>query len=111
MKDDRECLKIMLEAIERIEKYSVYGRIIFEDNELIQNWTLYHLLILEEAIRSISDDFQKEHDDIPWVKFIGVKGMMVRRYFKLDTDLIWRVVVRDLPYLKQKVKSSLDGKR
>jgi uncharacterized protein with HEPN domain len=39
MRDDREWLLDILEAIERIEKYSSRGRQTFEEDELIQSWT------------------------------------------------------------------------
>jgi len=49
MRDARERLKDMLEAIERIERYAVKGRDAFEREELIQNWFVHHLLIIGEA--------------------------------------------------------------
>ena len=36
MRDDRERLKDILEAIENIEKYAAKGREVFEKDELIQ---------------------------------------------------------------------------
>lgn len=36
MRSDRERLQDILEAIERIHRYSVQGRLAFEQNELIQ---------------------------------------------------------------------------
>ncbi len=38
MRDNREKLRDILEAIERINKYSVQGRKAFEESELIQTW-------------------------------------------------------------------------
>ena len=37
MRDDREWLLDILDAIEKIEKYSSRGRKAFEEDELIQN--------------------------------------------------------------------------
>ncbi len=42
MRDDRERLKDILEAIEQIEKYAGQGRKAFELDELIQTWILHH---------------------------------------------------------------------
>ena len=98
----------ILEAIERIEKYSSRGRQTFEEDELIQNWIVHHLQIIGEALRSISDDFRREHDDIPWKETIGMRNILVHRYFDLDTDLVWKAVMRDLPDLKERVRSSLE---
>lgn len=108
MRDDREWLLDILEAIERIEKYSSKGRQAFEEDELIQNWIVHHLQIIGEALRSISEDFRREHNDIPWRETIGMRNILVHRYFDLDTDLVWKAVTRDLPDLKEKVKAALD---
>lgn len=43
MRDDGERLLDILEAIERIEKYTNRGRAVFDENELIQTWVLHHL--------------------------------------------------------------------
>jgi uncharacterized protein len=54
MRDDRERLLDIQEAIERIEKYAARGRETFERDELIQTWVLHNLQILGEAARAIS---------------------------------------------------------
>jgi uncharacterized protein with HEPN domain len=107
MRDDREWLLDILEAIERIEKYSSRGRQTFEEDELIQSWIVHHLQIIGEALRSISDGFRRKHNDIPWKETIGMRNILVHRYFDLDTDLVWKAVMRDLPDLKEKVRLAL----
>lgn len=51
MRDDRERLLDMLEAIERIEKYAGRGKAAFEKDELIQTWIVHHLQISFTNIR------------------------------------------------------------
>lgn len=41
MRDDRERLLDLREAIERIEKYTAAGRLTLEHDELIQTWVIY----------------------------------------------------------------------
>lgn len=66
MRDDRERLLDIQEAIERIERYAAQGRENFEQDELIQTWILHHLQILCEAARAISTDFKQQHPEIAW---------------------------------------------
>ncbi len=54
MRDDRERLLDLLEAIERIEKYTTAGRSVLEHDELIQTWVVYHLQIIGEAARPVA---------------------------------------------------------
>ena len=44
MRDDQEKLQDILEAIERIDRYAVQGRQVFEQNELIQTWVIQNRL-------------------------------------------------------------------
>jgi len=104
MRDDRRRLLDIAEAIERIEKYASEGREAFEDDELIQNWILHHLQVIGEAARAISDELKNEHDEMPWQQIVGMRHILVHRYFEVDTDLIWSVVEDDVPALKQQIE-------
>ena len=64
MRNDRERLLDIVEAIERINKYAVRGRAAFEEDELIQNWILHHLQIIGEAAHKVSGQFREAHHDI-----------------------------------------------
>lgn len=107
MRDDRERLHHMLEAIHRIEKYAARGRETFERDELIQNWLIHHIQIIGEAARAISSRFKEMHPEIPWVEIVGMRHILVHDYFGIDLDIVWRVIDRDLPELKSKIRSIL----
>jgi uncharacterized protein with HEPN domain len=52
MRDDAQLLLNIIEAIERIERYSSRGRDVFERDELVQNWIVNHLQVIGVAARS-----------------------------------------------------------
>ncbi len=108
MRDDTQWLLDIIEAIERIERYSSRGKDAFEEDELIQNWIVHHLQVIGEAARSLSPDVREKTKDIPWAKIIGMRHILVHRYFKIDRDLVWSVVVWDLPELKQRIEAILE---
>jgi hypothetical protein len=54
MRSDTERLQDLLEAIERIERYSARGREAFYQDELFQTWVVHHLLIIGEAAERLS---------------------------------------------------------
>lgn len=58
MRDVAERLLDMMEAIERIEKYSAEGKHNFEQNELIQTWIVHHLGIIGDAASKLGRPFQ-----------------------------------------------------
>jgi len=109
VRDDRERLRDVLEAIERIEKYAVRGRTALENEDLLQTWVVHHLMIVGEACRALSADFRKSHPDEVWVLAAGLRNVIVHEYFGVDLNVVWRVIEVDLPALKQRVQKILAG--
>ncbi|MCZ7358024.1 MAG: DUF86 domain-containing protein [Candidatus Methanoperedens sp.] len=107
MREVRERLLDILEAIERIEKYANRGRDAFEHDELIQTWIVHHLQIIGEAARALPDNFRDKYPDIPWSKIIGMRNILVHNYFGIDVDVVWAVIVNELPDLKEKTMAIL----
>ena len=103
MKDDRERLLDLRDAIERIEKYTAAGRPALEHDELIQTWVIYHLQIIGEAARALSPELRDRYSDVPWSQIIGMRNILAHRYFGIDVDIVWSAVENDLPRLKSKI--------
>ena len=107
MRDPKERLHDILDAIRNIERYAVRGREIFENDELIQNWFVRHLQIIGEAVRGLPDDIRDRMPEVPWSKIMGMRHILVHDYFAVDTDIVWDVVESELPQLKSKIEALL----
>lgn len=107
MRDHRERLLDILEAIERIEKYAARGRADFDSEELLQVWVLHHLQILGEATSSLPQSVRDQASEIPWAKIVGMRNVLVHHYFGIDREVVWSVVERDLPQLKEQIERLL----
>lgn len=107
MKNDRERILDVLEAIERIERYSKRGREAFEREELLQTWVVHHIQIIGEAVRKVSDGLRAAHTDVPWAQIIAMRNILVHDYFGVDVEEVWAAVDRDLPDLKRKMNAIL----
>jgi uncharacterized protein with HEPN domain len=107
MRDDRERLLDILEAIERIDRYAVRGRAAFEHDELIQNWITHQLQIIGEAAARIAPDLRESHPEVPWRQIIGMRNVLTHGYFEIDLDIVWSVVERDLGTLQSQVGAIL----
>lgn len=107
MRDPKERIKDILEAIDCIERYTAQGRSRFETDELIQSWFTRHLQIIGEAARLIPEDIRKLAPDVPWTKMIGMRHILVHDYFRIDTEIVWQVVSNELPLLKSSLQTVL----
>jgi len=104
VRDNRERLLDVLEAIANIERYSVKGKEAFQSDELIQNWFYRQFEIIGEAIRTLPPEIRDLAPDIPWMKIIGMRNILAHGYFDIDAEVVWDAVLNDVPELKAKVE-------
>jgi uncharacterized protein with HEPN domain len=108
MKNNQTYLHHILDAIDRIETYMGSATLDdFHRNGMLHDAVLRQILIIGEASRNISDDFQSQHTEIPWGQVIGMRNRVVHAYFDIDLDIAWDVVQVDLPALRQQIQRLL----
>lgn len=78
MRDPKERLQDILDAIANIERYAARGRQSFERDELIQNWFVRHLQIIGEA--ALPRELRAQRADIRWTEIIGMRHILVHDY-------------------------------
>jgi len=108
VRDDRIRLLDILEAIERIERYSGVEKEVFERDELIQTWMVYSIQIIGEAVAQLSEEFRAGHPDVPWHAISSMRNAIVHAYFRVSLDEVWSVVQNDLPDLKARIQAILE---
>jgi uncharacterized protein with HEPN domain len=109
MRSDLERIKDMLESLENIERYATRGKRTFFEDELIQTWILYHLQILGEAARAMSAEIRERYSDLNWRGVIDFRNLAVHEYFRVDLQIVWRIVESDLPLLRSRVEQMLNA--
>lgn len=107
MRNDIERLKDIQETILKIEKYATQGKEEFFANELIQSWILLQLQIIGEAARSMNISTHEQHPEINWRDIIDFRNLLVHEYFRVDLKLIWQIVTKEVPTLKQQINAIL----
>lgn len=102
-------LQHILEAITRIQRYiEDVDEITFVDNELIQDAVIRNLEIIGEASRNVNKhypDYAKEHASVPFAVAYEMRNALAHGYFKVDLELVWKTIERDLPELEVMIES------
>ena len=106
MRDDRERLLDMLEAIQKIEQYA-HAETKSVPEDLVEIWIIHHLQIIGEAASRVSIELRAKYPDVAWGGMIGMRHVLVHGYFETDKELVWRVVEQDIPKLKLQIEKIL----
>jgi uncharacterized protein with HEPN domain len=106
MKDKQNLLDI-LDAIERIEAYSVSSYDDFLSDPKTQDAILYNLVIIGEAANQITDAFQEKHSTVPWSSMIGTRNIIVHGYDQVKLQIVWEILQRDMEPLKLEITKVL----
>ena len=107
MREPKERLRDILDAIAAIERHRGRDKAAFERDELLQVWFLRHLQIIGEAARALPEDVRALVPEIPWSEIIGMRNILVHGYFDIDTDIVWDAATRDVPAIKPAVERLL----
>jgi len=109
MKDDAVYLRHILDAVAKIEHYTVGGRGTFFADPMTQDAVLRNLEIIGEAVRNLSADLRRRHPEVPWRSITALRNVLIHEYFGVDLEIVWRLVTRRLPTLKRHVEALLAG--
>lgn len=108
---DRLFLEHIAEAIGRIERFTVEGRLAFMADEKTQSAVMRQLEIIGEAAKRISGPMKESAADIPWREISATRDRLIHGYFSVKLEIVWNVIERDLVGLKQRVADLLAGGR
>ncbi|NQV19349.1 MAG: DUF86 domain-containing protein [Armatimonadetes bacterium] len=104
MKNNKIFLEDIISSINKIEKY-IYNTSFeeFSNNDMIIDAVVRNLEIIGEAARYLEDDFREANARIPWRNMIGLRNIMIREYFGIDLNIIWKIVTDDIPKTKPEI--------
>lgn len=106
---DTDRLKLILEVIARIEKYTSRGEEAFRQDELIQVWVAYHLEAIWEIAQHLSSSDFGDGIQLDLYGQVGVSHnrCWIGRPFIIESEFVWNIVELGLPDLKKRIQKIL----
>ncbi len=97
-------LNDICQAIDRIEQYiKNLSFDAFSDDQKSVDAVVRNLEIIGEAASRLPDEFKEKYSEIEWYKVVGLRHRIVHEYFGIDLEIIWQILQKDLPELRQKI--------
>jgi len=105
---DKQRLLHIIDAISEIQTYTKNESFnVFLSNSMMRFASIKQLEIIGEAANYLSAETKEKFSDIEWKQIIGMRHILVHEYFGIDANLIWQVIINDLPVLKVKIEGVL----
>ncbi|MEQ1591210.1 MAG: DUF86 domain-containing protein [Thiobacillaceae bacterium] len=102
-------LSHILEAIERIDRYTEdIDEVAFLQNEMVQDAVIRNFEIIGEACHNIEvhfPDFTATHPELPLAFAYQMRNAVAHGYFKVDLEIVWKTIQRDLTSLYKQVQA------
>ncbi|KKK63832.1 hypothetical protein LCGC14_2990320 [marine sediment metagenome] len=98
-KDEAWLLDVLLACREALEFVDGVSQEEFLGDRQLQSAVSMKLEIIGEAARALSAECKQAHPDIPWQAIVGLRHRIVHEYFRLDLDIIWDILQKDVPEL------------
>jgi uncharacterized protein with HEPN domain len=76
----------------------------FFEDAVIRAAVVHWLTVVGEAARYVSEETKNRYTDIEWKRMVGMRNVMVHRYFDIDYLAIWKATIL-LKDLKTKLKA------
>ncbi|MFS2189224.1 DUF86 domain-containing protein [Mucilaginibacter sp. Mucisp84] len=109
---DSQRLLHILEAIDEIHSYTLNTDLTtFLSNSMMRFACVKQIEIIGEAANYITPETKAMFTDLEWKQIIGMRHILVHEYFGVDFNLIWQVIINDLPVLRQKTLIVLENIR
>ncbi len=66
------------------------------------------MFVLGEAAKRIPADVRERHPEIDWRGLAGLRDVLAHHYFRIDSTIVWDVVVNEMPRLLERLRPIRD---
>jgi uncharacterized protein with HEPN domain len=103
-RDDAYLLDVLIAARKVLRYVEDISWDLFKNDDRTQDAVARNLQIIGEAARKISEEFQREHPEIPWEEIRGMRNRLVHEYSRINLEKIWETVRDDIPVLIHRIE-------
>ena len=109
-RDDTIAIRHMLDhAAEAVTAAQGRTRADLDANRLLALALVQLVEVVGEAANRVSSATREAYPGIPWRDIAGTRNRLVHGYDQVDYDVLWRIVMDELPSLVEQLKTILSN--
>lgn len=70
------------------------------DNNVLSRAIVRSFEIIGEATKKLNPDFKLLHPQVQWKSMAGTRDRLIHHYFGVDYDIVWDIIINELPELQ-----------
>lgn len=72
-------------------------------NRMLYFAVVKNMEIIGEASYMLTLEFKESHPETPWKDIINMRHILVHGYYQVDSSVVWKTIVEDLPILQRHI--------
>lgn len=81
----------------------------FLSNEVLKRACVRSLEIIGEAVKRLPESLKEQYSHVDWRAIAGTRDKLIHDYLGVDYDIVWDIIINEIPELKGKIKEILGG--
>ena len=75
----------------------------FSKDKNLVDATAMRIQIIGESIKKLPKSIKKKEKEIKWSYFESLRDIISHAYFKIDAELLWDIIQKEIPVLKNSI--------
>lgn len=79
----------------------------FSHDEILKRASVRSLEVIGEAVKALPLEFREINSEVEWKSWAGLRDKLIHHYFGVDYEIIWDIIVNEMPQLKIQIEKCL----
>jgi uncharacterized protein with HEPN domain len=108
-RDYRDYLQDMLDSINDVDSFTKGMSFEqFKKDRKTVNAVVRSIEVIGEASKRVPRTMKAKYAGVPWKLMAGMRDKLIREYFGVDAEILWKTTKEDIPPLKPLIQKMLN---
>lgn len=76
----------------------------FSSDEMRKDAVVWNFEVIGEAVKNLPDELKERYPSVEWRKIAGLRDAIVHGYFRIDYEVLWEIIEKDLLILHNQIQ-------